>query len=72
MSSKNPYLSYELQIGLSEHPKLKHIITNEELKKFIKFLNSKKLYMIIYDNSIEYAYAQILIENNSFIKAKSQ
>ena len=47
IATKNPFLSYTLAIGKGETPKLKHIATLEELKKFIKYLNSKRLYMII-------------------------
>lgn len=47
LATKNPYLSYEFPIGKGEHSKLKHIITIDELKKFIKYLNSKKYYVII-------------------------
>lgn len=47
LASNNPYLKYNLPIGVGEPAKLKHIITKEELIKFIKFLNSKHLYVII-------------------------
>ena len=47
LATKNPFLEYELPIGKGEPSKLKHIITKEELKKFIKYLNNQKLYIII-------------------------
>ena len=47
MATKNPFLSYEFPIGKGEQSKLKHIITTNELKKFIQYLNSKKYYVII-------------------------
>lgn len=47
LASNNPYLKYNLPIGIGEPAKLKHIITKEELIKFVNFLNSKKLYVII-------------------------
>ena len=34
-------------MGIGEPAKLKHIITEDELKKFVWFLNSKKLYILI-------------------------
>ena len=45
LATKNPYLNYDLHIGIGEPVKLKHIIT-KELIKFFRFLNSKKLYVI--------------------------
>ena len=47
LATKNPFLSYEFPIGKGEQSKLKHIITTNELKKFIQYLNSKKYYVII-------------------------
>jgi hypothetical protein len=47
LACNNPYLSYILPIGVGEPAKLKHIVTKEELIKFINYLNSKKLYVII-------------------------
>lgn len=47
LATKNPYLDYEMPIGRGEPSKLKHIITKEELKKFIKYLNSQKYYILI-------------------------
>jgi integrase len=47
LATKNPFLTYDLPIGLGEPPKLKHIISQEELNKFVKYLNSKKLYIMI-------------------------
>jgi integrase len=47
LATNNPFLEYNLPVGKSEPSKLKHIITLDELKKFIKFLNFKKLYVII-------------------------
>ena len=47
LATKNPFLTYDLPVGFSKPAKLKHIITTEELSKFIKFLNQKKLYTII-------------------------
>lgn len=47
LATKNPYLNYDLPIGIGEPVKLKHIITKEELIKFFRFLNSKRLYVII-------------------------
>jgi len=36
-----------LPIGIGEATKLKHIITSDELRKFISFVNHRKLYVII-------------------------
>jgi len=47
LATNNPFLSYEFPIGKGEPSKLKHIITNEELKKFIYYLNSEKYYVMI-------------------------
>ena len=47
MATKNPFLSYDFPIGKSEPSKLKHIITIDELEKFIKYLNENKFYVII-------------------------
>ena len=47
LATKNPFLTYDLPIGIGEATKLKHIITSDELRKFISFLNHKKLYVII-------------------------
>ena len=47
LATKNPFLTYDLPIGIGEPPKLKHIISQEELERFVKYLNSKKLYIMI-------------------------
>ena len=41
LATKNPFRTYDLPIGFSEPAKLKHIITLEELRKFVKFINQK-------------------------------
>ena len=46
LASNNPFLTYNLPIGIGE-PTIKLIITKEELIKFVKFLNTKHLYVII-------------------------
>ena len=56
LATKNPYLNYVLQIGIGEPVKIKHIITKEELIKFFRFLNSKKLYVIIVMCLLMYKY----------------
>ena len=47
VATRNPFLAYDLPIGVGEPPKLKHIISQEELIRFVKYLNSKKLYIMI-------------------------
>ena len=47
LATKNPLLSYEFPIGKGQPSKLKHIITDNELKKFIRYLNSNKYYVLI-------------------------
>ena len=47
LATNNPFLRYNLPLGIGEPAKLKHIITEDELKKFVWFLNSKKLYILI-------------------------
>ena len=47
LATNNPYLKYNLPLGLGESVKLKHIITDDEIKRFVHFLNSKKLYILI-------------------------
>ena len=47
LATKNPYLSYDLPIGIGEPVKLKHIISDDELQRFVKFLNAKRLYILI-------------------------
>ena len=47
MAYNKSYLTYNLPVGVWKPAKLKHIVTKEELIKFIKYLNSKKLYVII-------------------------
>lgn len=47
MSTNNPYLSYSLPLGRREATKLKHLLTKEEVKKFIKYLNNTKHYIAI-------------------------
>ena len=46
LASNNPFLTYNLPIGIGE-PTIKLIITKEELIKFVNFLNTKHLYVII-------------------------
>ena len=47
LATKNSYMSYDLPIGIGEPIKLKHIISDDELQRFVKFLNSKRLYILI-------------------------
>jgi integrase len=47
LATKNPFLTYDLPIGVGEPTKLKHIITPNELQKFVKYLNHKRLFVII-------------------------
>ena len=47
LSTNNSFLKYNLPLGLGESVKLKHIITVDEIKRFVHFLNSKKLYILI-------------------------
>jgi len=47
IATNNPFLSYDLPIGVGEPPKLKHFVSQEELNRFVKYLNSKKLYIMI-------------------------
>ena len=47
LATKNPFLSYDLPVGKSGPSKIKHIITLDELKNFVKYLNNEKLYVII-------------------------
>lgn len=41
--TKNPYLSYTFPIGKAPKPKLKHFVTEDELKKLLLYLKSHKL-----------------------------
>jgi integrase len=47
LATKNPFLTYDLPIGVGEPTKLKYIITPNELQKFVKYLNHKRLFVII-------------------------
>ena len=46
-TTKNPYLKYDLPLGIGEPVKLNHILTEEEMKLFVCYLNSKKLYVLV-------------------------
>lgn len=47
LATKNQYLSYDLPIGIGKPVKSKHIISDDKLQRFVKFLNSKRLYILI-------------------------
>ena len=47
VATKNLFLAYDLPIGVGEPPKLKLLVSQEGLIKFAKYLNSKKLYIMI-------------------------
>ena len=47
ISTKNPILAYTLPLGNIESTKLKHLLTLDEIKNFIKYLNQTKHYIAI-------------------------
>lgn len=47
ISTKNPFLTYTLPLGNCESTKLKHLLTIDEIKSFIKYLNQTKHYIAI-------------------------
>ena len=47
ISTKNPFLSYSLPIGHGDSTKLKHLLTINEIKNFIVFLNETRHFIAI-------------------------
>lgn len=47
IATNNPFLSYSLPLGHGESTKLKHLLTKEEIRKFIRYLNDNKFYIVI-------------------------